>query len=273
FVVALAGRAVHVLRAGFRRRVLGRAGLAHCRHLRTVRTHLSGLVQPAMVSRDEPCDATGGLTPEAWTGLSPGGVVSNAHELHRLVYFGGVDHDVRKLVWPYLLGHYALGSTDAERDARDGSARALYENTLSEWLAVEAIVRQRDKEASCLAKLSSESTTSEIPLIGPKDAHLSNEVFEEASSEGGSLNEPQEETELQEEVEPWPQAEAAEASPGAYSTPGDTPQRLSLLRHTQGARTLGPGRGTSPRDRSATTTRRTIRVETAGEEDRREPGD
>lgn len=69
-------------------------------------------------------------------------------------------------VWPYLLGHYALGSTDAERDARDGSARASYENTLSEWLAVEAIVRQRDKEASCLAKLSSESTTSEIPLIG-----------------------------------------------------------------------------------------------------------
>lgn len=69
-------------------------------------------------------------------------------------------------MWPYLLGHYALGSTDAERDARDGSARASYENTLSEWLAVEAIVRQRDKEASCLAKLSSESTTSEIPLIG-----------------------------------------------------------------------------------------------------------
>ncbi|EEC03486.1 RAB GTPase-activating protein, putative [Ixodes scapularis] len=239
-----AGQSIQLLCDTMKKQIISRAfygWLAHCRHLRTVRTHLSGLVQPTMVSREEPCDATGGLTPEAWTGLSPGGVVSNAHELHRLVYFGGVDHDVRKLVWPYLLGHYALGSTDAERDARDGSARASYENTLSEWLAVEAIVRQRDKEASCLAKLSSESTTSEIPLIGPKDAHLSNEVFEEASSEGGSLNEPQEETELQEEVEPWPQAEAAEASPSAYSTPGGTPQRLSLLRHTQEASLPGQG--------------------------------
>lgn len=239
-----AGQSIQLLCDTMKKQIISRAfygWLAHCRHLRTVRTHLSGLVQPTMVSREEPCDATGGLTPEAWTGLSPGGVVSNAHELHRLVYFGGVDHDVRKLVWPYLLGHYALGSTDAERDARDGSARASYENTLSEWLAVEAIVRQRDKEASCLAKLSSESTTSEIPLIGPKDAHLSNEVFEEASSEGGSLNEPQEETELQEEAEPWPQAEGAEASPSAYSTPGGTPQRLSLLRHMQEASLPGQG--------------------------------
>lgn len=39
---------------------------------------------------------------------------------------------------------------------------------MSEWLAVEAIVRQRDKEimAANLAKLSSESTNSEIPLVG-----------------------------------------------------------------------------------------------------------
>lgn len=27
-------------------------------------------------------------------------------EIHRLVYFGGVDPSIRKEVWPFLLGHY-----------------------------------------------------------------------------------------------------------------------------------------------------------------------
>ena len=40
------------------------AGLAHCRHLRTVRTHLSGLVHPAIISEEE--SAKNGLTEEKW---------------------------------------------------------------------------------------------------------------------------------------------------------------------------------------------------------------
>ena len=55
----------------------------------------------------------------------------------------------------------------------------MYETTMSEWLAVEAIVRQRDKEimAMSMAKLSSESQNGEgdIPLIGG-DVSLSNDV-------------------------------------------------------------------------------------------------
>lgn len=27
----------------------------------------------------------------------------------RLVYYGGVQHDIRKEVWPFLLGHYKFG--------------------------------------------------------------------------------------------------------------------------------------------------------------------
>lgn len=54
--------------------------------------------------------------------------------------------------------------------------RRNYETTMSEWLAVEAIVRQHDKEimAANLAKLSSEGST-DIPLVG-KDPSLSSEV-------------------------------------------------------------------------------------------------
>lgn len=49
---------------------------------------------------------------------------------------------------------------------------------MSEWLAIEAIIRQRDKEviAANLAKLSQESTDGHIPLVR-KDSSLSNEVW------------------------------------------------------------------------------------------------
>lgn len=30
-------------------------------------------------------------------------------ELLRLVYYGGVQHEIRKEVWPFLLGHYKFG--------------------------------------------------------------------------------------------------------------------------------------------------------------------
>lgn len=42
------------------------AGLAYCRHLSTVRTHLSALVNHMIVSPDLPCDAGHGLTAGIW---------------------------------------------------------------------------------------------------------------------------------------------------------------------------------------------------------------
>ena len=59
-------------------------------------------------------------------------------------------------VWPYLLGHYKFKSSPQERVTQDETIRTQYERIMSEWLAVEAIVRQRDKEvvAANLAKLS-----------------------------------------------------------------------------------------------------------------------
>lgn len=191
------GQSLQLLCDTMKKQIISRAfygWLAHCRHLRTVRTHLSGLVHPTMVSGE---GAEGGLTREAWERLSASGRLEEPLELHRLVYFGGIEHDVRPLVWPYLLGHYPAGSVAAERQERDASRQAQYEATLSEWLAAEAMVRHRE---GLHAKLSSESTTSEIPLIGPKDAHLSNDVFEDGSSEGGSMEAGPEGAEEEEEI-------------------------------------------------------------------------
>ncbi|KAF8765069.1 Small G protein signaling modulator 1 like protein [Argiope bruennichi] len=200
-----AGQSIQILCDTMKKQIISRAfygWLAHCRHLRTVRTHLAGLVNSSIVSETYPTNASQGLTKEIWIHMHNDSRVTDSHEVYRLTYFGGVDPSIRKEVWPYLLGHYAFGSTESERQEHNMSVQTSYETTMSEWLAVEAIVKQRDKEqmAANLAKLSSESTNSEIPLVGPKDANLSNDVFEDMSSteyyenpEDDILEEPEEE--------------------------------------------------------------------------------
>uniref|UniRef100_A0A6Q2YIU2 Small G protein signaling modulator 1a n=1 Tax=Esox lucius TaxID=8010 RepID=A0A6Q2YIU2_ESOLU len=90
-------------------------GLAYCRHLSTVRTHLSALVNHAIVAPDVPCDAFGGLTAEVWRRFLQDGTAYKEQELLRLVYYGGVDPSLRKEVWPFLLGHYQFGMSEADR--------------------------------------------------------------------------------------------------------------------------------------------------------------
>jgi len=61
-------------------------------------------------------------------------------------------------VWPYLLGYYKFGASAADCAAQDEASRSQYENTVSEWLAVEAIVTQCDRDAleENIARLSAE---------------------------------------------------------------------------------------------------------------------
>ncbi|KAK3521560.1 hypothetical protein QTP70_013083 [Hemibagrus guttatus] len=132
-------------------------GLAYCRHLSTVRTHLSALINPTIIEPDIPYDARGGLTAEVWKTFLQDSSSYEEAELLRLVYYGGVDPNLRKEVWPFLLGHYHFTMTPDERKEVDEHVRACYEQTMSEWLGCEAIVRQREKEqhAAALAKCAS----------------------------------------------------------------------------------------------------------------------
>ncbi|TSM28168.1 Small G protein signaling modulator 1 [Bagarius yarrelli] len=148
--------------------------LAYCRHLSTVRTHLSALVNPAIIEPDIPYDAKEGLSVEVWKTFLQDSSAYEEAELLRLVYYGGVDPTLRKDVWPFLLGHYHFTMTLQERKEVDEQVRACYEQTMSEWLGCEAIVRQREKEqhAAALAKCASGAS---VDLR--QDSTISTDVF------------------------------------------------------------------------------------------------
>ncbi|XP_056677560.1 small G protein signaling modulator 1 isoform X4 [Monodelphis domestica] len=159
--------------------------LAYCRHLSTVRTHLSALVNHLIVSPDLPCDAGHGLTMGIWEQYLKDSTSYEEQELLRLIYFGGIQHEIRKDVWPFLLGHYQFGMTEAERKEVDDQVHACYEQTMAEWLGCEAIVRQREKEshAAALAKCSSgASLDSHLQRMMHRDSTISNESSQSCSS-------------------------------------------------------------------------------------------
>ncbi|XP_028904655.1 small G protein signaling modulator 1 [Ornithorhynchus anatinus] len=159
--------------------------LAYCRHLCTVRTHLSALVNHRIVSPDVPCDASAGLTAEIWEGYLRDSTSLEEQELLRLIYYGGVQPAIRPAVWPFLLGHYQFGMTEAERKEVDEQTQACYEQTMAEWLGCEAIVRQREKEthAAALAKCSSgASLDGPLHKLMHRDSTVSSESSQSCSS-------------------------------------------------------------------------------------------
>ncbi|XP_059193476.1 small G protein signaling modulator 1 isoform X2 [Centropristis striata] len=154
--------------------------LAYCRHLSTVRTHLSALVNHTIVEPNVPCDAYKGLTTDVWQTFLQDCTAYEEEELLRLVYFGGVDASLRKEVWPFLLGHYQFGMSEAQRKEVDEQVRVCYQQTMHEWLGCEEIVRQREKEqhAAALAKCSSGAS---IDCTSQKVMHRNSTVSNESS--------------------------------------------------------------------------------------------
>nr|XP_008123777.1 PREDICTED: small G protein signaling modulator 1 [Anolis carolinensis] len=199
--------------------------LAYCRHLSTVRTHLSALVNHDIVSPDVPCDASAGLTAEVWEAYLQDNTKTDENELLRLVYFGGVQHEIRKSVWPFLLGHYRFGMSEAERREVDLQTRSGYEQTMAEWLGCEAIVRQREKEshAAALAKCSTgASLDSTMERLVHGHSTLSSESSQSSSSGPQKLTRLQSDSSGSTQVfESVDEAEQAESKPDDDNDAGD----------------------------------------------------
>uniref|UniRef100_A0A8C2ABB6 Small G protein signaling modulator 2 n=1 Tax=Cyprinus carpio TaxID=7962 RepID=A0A8C2ABB6_CYPCA len=166
-----------------KRQIVSRAfygWLAYCRHLSTVRTHLSALVNHNIVPPDKPCEASGGLSKDVWSKYQKDCKNYKELELLRLVYYGGVEHEIRKEVWPFLLGHYKFGMDKKDMAQIDEKITARYQQVMREWKACEVIVKQREKEmqSAIFAKLSSGSSIdSHVLRLIHRDSTISNEVF------------------------------------------------------------------------------------------------
>ncbi|XP_059525124.1 small G protein signaling modulator 2 isoform X6 [Myotis daubentonii] len=118
---------LRLLCESMKRQIVSRAfygWLAYCRHLSTVRTHLSALVHHNIIPPARPPGASGGLTKDVWSKYQKDEKNYKELELLRQVYYGGVEHDIRKDVWPFLLGHYKFGMSKKEMEQVDAVVAA-----------------------------------------------------------------------------------------------------------------------------------------------------
>ncbi|XP_036125572.1 small G protein signaling modulator 2 isoform X1 [Molossus molossus] len=174
---------LRLLCESMKRQIVSRAfygWLAYCRHLSTVRTHLSALVHHSIIPPARPPGASGGLTKDVWSKYQKDEQNYKELELLRQVYYGGVEHDIRKDVWPFLLGHYKFGMSKKEMEQVDAVVAARYQRVLAEWKACETVVRQREREAhpATLTKFSSGSSIdSHVQHLLHRDSTISNDVF------------------------------------------------------------------------------------------------
>ncbi|XP_047403492.1 small G protein signaling modulator 2 isoform X4 [Sciurus carolinensis] len=174
---------LRLLCESMKRQIVSRAfygWLAYCRHLSTVRTHLSALVHHNIIPPDRPPGASGGLTKDVWSKYQKDKKNYKELELLRQVYYGGVEHEIRKDVWPFLLGHYKFGMSKKEMEQVDTAVAARYQQVLAEWKACEVVVRQREREAhpATLTKFSSGSSIdSHVQRLIHRDSTISNDVF------------------------------------------------------------------------------------------------
>ncbi|XP_073735371.1 small G protein signaling modulator 2 isoform X5 [Callorhinus ursinus] len=174
---------LRLLCESMKRQIVSRAfygWLAYCRHLSTVRTHLSALVRHNIIPPARPPGASGGLTKDVWSKYQKDEKNYKELELLRQVYYGGVEHEIRKDVWPFLLGHYKFGMSKKEMEQADSAVAARYKRVLAEWKACEAVVRQREREAqpAPLTKFSSGSSIdSHVQRLVHRDSTISNDVF------------------------------------------------------------------------------------------------
>lgn len=74
---------------------------------------------------------------EEWaTFLDAEGRIMDSKALRKRIFYGGVEHSLRKEVWKILLGFHAYDSTYAEREYLKSIKKAEYETIKSQWQSI-----------------------------------------------------------------------------------------------------------------------------------------
>ncbi|KAK8953813.1 hypothetical protein KSP39_PZI002596 [Platanthera zijinensis] len=77
------------------------------------------------------------LTNVEWrTFLDREGRILDSKALRKRIFYGGVEIDLRKEVWRFLLGYYDYDSTFAEREYLDSMKKLEYESLKSQWKSI-----------------------------------------------------------------------------------------------------------------------------------------
>ncbi|KAF7153744.1 hypothetical protein RHSIM_Rhsim01G0064300 [Rhododendron simsii] len=64
------------------------------------------------------------------------GRIMHSKSLRKRVFYGGIDHRLRKEVWPFLLGYHACDSTYAERQYLVSVKKSEYETIKNQWQSI-----------------------------------------------------------------------------------------------------------------------------------------
>ncbi|XP_052182235.1 uncharacterized protein LOC127794943 isoform X2 [Diospyros lotus] len=77
------------------------------------------------------------LASEEWLAFFDSeGRIMDSEALRKRIFYGGVDHRLRKEVWPFLLGYYAYDSTYAEREYHVSVKKSEYETIKNQWQSI-----------------------------------------------------------------------------------------------------------------------------------------
>uniref|UniRef100_A0A2P2MEV4 TBC1 domain family member 15 n=1 Tax=Rhizophora mucronata TaxID=61149 RepID=A0A2P2MEV4_RHIMU len=77
------------------------------------------------------------LGSEEWaTFMDSEGRVVDSKSLRKRIFYGGVEHSLRREVWMFLLGYYAYDSTYAEREYLRSMKRLEYETIKQQWQSI-----------------------------------------------------------------------------------------------------------------------------------------
>ncbi|KAK9076740.1 hypothetical protein SSX86_005074 [Deinandra increscens subsp. villosa] len=70
------------------------------------------------------------------TFLDPEGRIVDPDAFRKRIFYGGVEHNLRKEVWPFLLGYYSYDSTYAEREYVMSVKKSEYETIKNQWQSI-----------------------------------------------------------------------------------------------------------------------------------------
>ncbi|BFG40133.1 hypothetical protein CerSpe_264070 [Prunus speciosa] len=77
------------------------------------------------------------LGSDEWkTFLDYEGRIMDSEALRKRIFYGGVEHELRKEVWPFLLGYHAYDSTEAEREYLRAVKKSEFETIKRQWQSI-----------------------------------------------------------------------------------------------------------------------------------------